>query len=79
MSKSLVITLNNPLKYKFVFDDATTSFQDAEGYREATILIMANRIRSKKTKKILGCWVKNSDTKEWDHVTQESVTIQLKN
>jgi len=77
--KTLIETKTNKLtKFKFVFDDSTQSILDSNDFREAAILAMAARIRSKKTKKIVGMWSKN-EAGQWEHVVQQSVNISLTN
>lgn len=68
-----MIAKNNKLKFKFVFDDASVSLQDADNFNEAAILVISNRIRSSKTKKLVGAWV-NTEGK-WEHVIQKTVSI----
>ncbi len=75
--KSLVLTnLTKQTKFKFVFDDSTQSILDAPDFRDAAVLAIANRIKSKKTKKIVGMWSKG-ESGQWEHVVQQSVNITL--
>ncbi len=66
---------DEPSRFKFVFEDSQVSFVNAPTYREAAILIAANRIRAKKNFKIIGAWAQSG--KEWEVVKQDCVTIQL--
>ena len=73
---NLIVTKTNKLKFKFVFEDASVAIQDAESYRDATILTIANRIRANKTKKLIGAWARD-EAGGWQHVVQDQVVIQL--
>lgn len=58
-------------KFKFIFEDSQTSIVNGKDYREAAILVAANRIRAKKN----GAWAQSG--KNWEVVKQDSVTLQL--
>ena len=66
---------NNMEKFKFIFEDSTTALITAENYRDAAILAMANRIRSNKTRKIVGGWA--SEAGSWTKIAQNQVTFPL--
>lgn len=77
MKSTLIETKNKTTKFKFVFDDATDSRVEAFDFREAAILALSNRIRNKKSKKIIGMWSQD-ESGGWNHVVQDSITYSLR-
>ncbi len=63
-------------QFKFIFEDSTTSIQEAKNYRDSVILALSNRIRSKKDTKLMGSWSKNP-AGQWEKVRQDNVVIAL--
>jgi len=64
------------IKFKAVFEDSTITFVDADSFRNAAIVMVAGRIKAKKSQTIIGLWSK-AEGSDWEKVAKNSILINL--